>query len=208
MTFTPELLVVAGPSGVGKSTLIQGGLAQNPRWRFSVSATTRPIRPGEQDGREYHFVDLDKFTGMVVAGELLEYAEVYGNLYGTPRQEIARAAEARQHLLIEVDTVGCLSIRALLPTAPLVGVLPPSLSELRRRLADRGTEDASSLQRRFANAVAELQRLRGFNFAIINDDVAQATACLLDVMRIVEAGLCQPARQVDDVMAGGGTHEA
>ena len=209
MTFTPQLLVVAGPSGVGKSTLIHGALAKNPRWCFSVSATTRPIRPGEQDGREYHFVSQDEFVRMITAGDLLEYAEVYGNFYGTPRAEIARSGEAGQHLLIEVDTVGCLSIKALLPDAPLVGVLPPDMHELRRRLADRGTEDEDSLRRRFANAVAELQRMRGFDYVITNRDAEQATASLLDVMRIVEQGLHQAARRVDKLLDSlGGTHEA
>jgi guanylate kinase len=209
MSFHSGMLVVAGPSGVGKSTLIQGALKLNPRWRFSVSATTRPIRPGEVDGREYHFVSLAEFTTLISAGAMLEYAEVYGNFYGTPRQEIERAAAAGQHLLIEVDTVGCLSIRALQPDAPLLGVLPPGLAELRRRLADRGTESAESLARRYANAIAELQRMRGFNYVIINRDVEQATASLLDVMRIIEAGLHQPALYVDRLLAGsGGPHEA
>lgn len=202
----PGALVVAGPSGVGKSTLINHALAELDGWRFSVSATTRPQREGEEDGREYHFVDRQRFMRMVAAGELLEYAEVYGNFYGTPRDELRRAAMDGKSLLIEVDTVGCLSIRALLPEIPLVGVLPPSLPALRERLAGRGTESEETVNTRFANAVSELQRIRGFDYVITNDDLAKATMDLLTLMQVVQAGLHLAQDRVDVLLTStGGT---
>ncbi|MBN2080714.1 guanylate kinase [bacterium] len=208
MSFTPACLVIAGPSGVGKTSVIQGVLAQTDNWRFSVSATTRPIREGEEDGREYHFLDRLEFERRILAGEFLEYADVYGNLYGTPAAEFDRAAAAHQHLLIEVDTVGCLSIRALRPEIPMVAILPPSMAALKQRLQDRGTESDDSLRRRLSNVVAEFQRMRGFDYAIINDELAQAQRELHDLMKIVERGLVRVTPLVDDLLLNaGGRHE-
>ncbi len=193
-------LVVAGPSGVGKSTLINAALQQNTRWMFSVSATTRPRREGEVDGREYHFLSQDEFDRRVTAGEFLEYAGVYGKQYGTLKSELDRARSAGKHLLIEVDTVGCLSIRALRPDVPLLALLPPDLVELKRRLRDRGTETAATLALRFSNIVAELQRMRGFDFVIVNDIVEQATGRLLHLMDIVETGMLHVTEGVDRLL--------
>lgn len=197
-------LVVAGPSGVGKSTLIQQALAANPRWLFSVSATTRTPRSGEQEGREYYFLSAAEFEQRVNSGEFLEYAEVYGNLYGTPRAELERAQELGRHLLIEIDSVGCLSIRAMRPDIPLLAVLPPSLAGLKQRLRERGTETEESLKRRFSQAVAELSRMRGFNFAIVNDDLPTALAQLLDLMKLLEQGQLRVAECVDRLLSEAG----
>ena len=186
MTLAVGCLVIAGPSGVGKSSMIGGAMERNPGWIFSISATTRPIREGEVDGREYHFFDEDKFQRWATAGRFLEYARVYGNFYGTPASELDRAAGLGKNLLIEVDTVGCLSIRALRPEIPLVAILPPSIAELKRRLKDRGTEGEESLGLRYANIIAELQRMRTFDFAIVNDDLEKAQKQLLDLMTISE----------------------
>lgn len=193
-------LVLAGPSGVGKSTLINAALARNPRWMFSVSATTRPRREAEADGREYYFITQDEFDLRVAAGGFLEYAGVYSKQYGTPKSELDRARDAGKHLLIEVDTIGCLSIRALRPDIPLLAVLPPDLIELKRRLRDRGTESEQSLMVRFSNIVAELQRMRGFDFVIVNDTVEQAVERLLGLMEIVEAGMLNVTKSVDRLL--------
>jgi guanylate kinase len=193
-------LVIAGPSGVGKSTMINAALKQNTRWMFSVSATTRPIREGEVNGREYHFLTQEEFDRRVAAGEFLEYAGVYGKQYGTPRSEFYRARELGKNLLIEVDTVGCLSIRALRPELPLLAVVPPGLPELKRRLRDRGTESEVSLALRFSNIVAELQRMRGFDFVIVNDNVEHAVERLLSIMKVAEAGLMRVTESVDQLL--------
>jgi len=200
MSQDTKCLVVAGPSGVGKSTLIKQALDQNNNWRFSVSATTRPKRDGEVDGREYYFLSRNEFETRIATGGMLEYAEVYGNLYGTPASEIDRAAADKLNLLIEVDTVGCLTIRALRPTFPLVAILPPSLHELKRRLRDRGTETEESLKLRFANIVAELQRMRGFDYAVVNDQLEIACKQLLAIMHITERGLLEVTPQVDRLL--------
>ncbi|MCH7472397.1 guanylate kinase [bacterium] len=194
-------LVVAGPSGVGKSTLINAALKENPRWMFSVSATTRPRREGEVDARDYHFLDHAAFAKLINAGGFLEYAEVYGNLYGTPASEIGRAKSLDKHLLIEVDTVGCMGIRSLRPDIPMLAILPPSLEELRSRLRKRGTETEESLHRRFLSIMVELSRMRGFDFAIVNGEAERAVRQLLELMGIIEAGQMSVAELVDGLLA-------
>ena len=189
MSFAPACIVVAGPSGVGKSTLISRALASLPQWMLSISATTRRIRAGEQDGVNYHYLSHEAFSQRILNGGFLEYAEVYGNFYGTPVEEVQRAAEAGRNLVFEVDTVGCLSIRALRPQWPLVAIVPPEFSALRRRLEGRGTESAESLELRLANSYAELQRMSGFDYVIVNDDLEQAAARLTELMSLVGAGL-------------------
>jgi guanylate kinase len=207
MSLNVNCLVVAGPSGVGKTTLIKGALERDPDWLFSVSATTRAKRENEVDGREYYFLERKEFEQRIASGGFLEYADVYGNIYGTPRTELDRAANAGKNLLIEVDTVGCLSIRALLPDIPLVAVLPPSMGELKRRLRDRGTETEETLAVRYANIVAELQRMRAFDFSIINNEIEEATSELLDLMKIISAGLYHAGRRVDRLLKGDGGTE-
>ena len=205
MSFDPSCIVVAGPSGVGKSTLIARALQLLPDWMLSVSATTRPIRDGEVDGVNYHYFSREQFEAEVISGGFLEFAQVYGNYYGTPVSETIRAAQAGKHMVFEVDTVGCLSIRALRPQYPLVAIVPPELAELRRRLEGRGTESAESLQLRLSNSVAELQRMRGFDFAIVNDELELAAGQLTQLMALVGAGLTQVRPRIDGILekAGG-----
>ncbi len=205
MSFEPACIVIAGPSGVGKSTLISRALASLPDWMLSVSATTRPIREGETDGLNYHYHSREDFERKVVEGGFLEFAQVYGNYYGTPVSEIRRAAMAGRNLVFEVDSVGCLSIRSLRPHWPLVAIVPPELEVLRRRLEGRGTESVESLQLRLSNSIAELQRMRGFDFVIVNDELEQAAAQLTGLMSLVGAGLTDVSRTVDRVIekAGG-----
>jgi guanylate kinase len=200
----PRCLIVAGPSGVGKSTLIRLALKENPRWRFSVSATTRPMREGEQDGQEYYFLGREEFQRRIVTGQFLEYAEVYGNFYGTPSSELAAAAAEGKSLLIEVDTVGCLSIRALRPEFPMLAILPPSTDELKRRLRDRGTETEETMALRFAQIVAELQRMRGFDFYLVNDDLDMAQREMLRLMAVIESGALNVPPAVDRLLNSAG----
>jgi guanylate kinase len=193
-------LVVAGPSGAGKSTLIRRALEANRGWQFSISATTRRMRESEQEGADYYFLDETSFRLRINRGEFMEYAEVYGNYYGTLWSEFERASAAGKLLLVEVDTVGSLSIAALRPEIPMVAVLPPNIAELRRRLEGRSTETPESLRRRLANEYIELVRLRRFDYAIVNDDLDCAVRQLLDIMRVVEDGLPRCAERVDKLL--------
>jgi guanylate kinase len=198
--FQVGVLVVAGPSGVGKSTIVHEVLARNDDWMFSVSATTRALRPGEVDGVDYHSVGSDEFHRLIGARGFLEYAFVFGNYYGTPKTEFDRARALRKHLLIEVDTVGCFSIRSVRPDIPIVAIVPPSLAELERRLTGRGTETPESLRERRGNVFAELQRMRGFDYVIVNDELEHAVERMLGIMRIVEGGLHHVAETLDWIM--------
>ncbi|MEZ5337234.1 MAG: guanylate kinase [bacterium] len=208
MSFSPACIVVAGPSGVGKSTLIARALAQLPDWMLSISATTRGMREGEQHGVNYYFFNHGEFEKAIVNGGFLEFAQVYGNYYGTPVVEEQRAAREGRNMVFEVDTVGCLSIRAMRPHWPLVAIVPPELEELRRRLEGRGTESAESLALRLGNSVAELQRMRGFDYVIVNDDLERATAQLVELMSLVGAGLTEVGPTIDSLLGkAGGTKE-
>jgi guanylate kinase len=200
-------LVVAGPSGVGKSSLIREALASHPNWTFSVSATTRPQREHEVDGQDYFFLSREEFNRRIVAAEFIEYANVYGNLYGTLKSEFARAHAAGQGLMIEVDSVGCLSIKALLPEIPIVAVVPPRYSVLRERLGGRGTESEGELNVRLANAWVELARMRMFDFVVVNDDLEQASRRFGNLLTLIESGTARVAQTIDAILDSAGDNK-
>lgn len=171
------LVVVSGPSGVGKSTLVRSLLVEMPKLRFSVSATTRSPRPGEEDGREYHFLDEATFRRGIAEGRFIEHAEVFGNLYGTPLRELELARAEGKWLLLEIDVHGGLQIRRRYPEALLILVTAPSLDEIRRRLENRGTEPPEVVERRFAEARSELDTAREsgvYNARVVNQTVPEA----------------------------------
>ena len=168
-----RLLVLAGPSGVGKSSVVAGLRAALPELRFSVSATTRPARPGEVDGRDYHFVDRAGFDALIERGELLEWAEVHAGLQrsGTPRAPVEEALDAGRPVLVEVDLQGARSVKQVLPEAVTVFVAPPSMEELARRLTDRGTDTPEQRQRRLRTAIKEMGAQQEFDVVVVNDDL-------------------------------------
>ncbi len=169
------LLVIAGPSGVGKGTIVRRLLDHRDRLWSSVSATTRPPRPGEVDGREYWFLERDEFEGRAVAGDFLEAFEHFGARYATPRAPVEEHLAAGDDVVVEVDVRGALAIRDAFPDALLVFVKPPSRDEQRRRLLDRDpTADAEALERRLAEADAEEALGATFDVTVINDDLEQA----------------------------------
>lgn len=167
-------LVLAAPSGAGKTTIARALRARRKDVVFSVSATTRPPRPGERDGVDYHFVDHAAFRRMIDAAELIEWAEVHGNLYGTPLRNVADAVARREYLLLDIDVQGARQIRRKLAEAVFVFVLPPSGRALAERLAGRGSEDAEVRLRRLANARDEIREAASFDFAVVNDDLNHA----------------------------------
>ena len=179
----PFPLVLSAPSGAGKTTLANLLRRRNRDVAFSVSATTRPPRPREVDGVSYHFVSRDEFVRMRDAGELIEWAEVHGNFYGTPLANV-RAAQARgEHLLLDIDVQGARQIREKVPEAVLVFVLPPSGAALVKRLSGRGTEDPAVLRRRLRNAAMEIHAAPEFDHVIVNDVLMDAVRELEDVLR-------------------------
>ena len=179
----PFPLVLSAPSGAGKSTLAAMLRQRNRDVAFSVSATTRAPRPGEMDGVHYHFVSRDEFLRMRDHGELIEWAPVHGNFYGTPVSELRRAQARGQHLLLDIDVQGARQIRQRVPEAVLVFVLPPSGTALVQRLTGRGTESAEVLERRLRNAEDEIRAATEFDYVVVNDWLERAVDELEAVLR-------------------------
>lgn len=166
-----RLVVLSGPSGVGKSTVLRRLRSDHPEVWVSVSATTRFPRPGEEDGVHYHFLDRAEFVRRVEDGEFLEWAEFAGNLYGTPRAPVERRLAAGRSVLLEIDLQGARQVRASAPHALLVFLRPPSWEELVHRLTNRGTEDAAVVDRRLTTAREEMVAEGEFDVTLVNDDV-------------------------------------
>jgi len=169
-----KLFVITAPSGAGKSSLIRALLKDDPTLKLSTSYTTRPPRPGEQNGREYHFVDERTFLAMRERGEFLESAEVHGNRYGTAKRVIVEALKRGDDLLLEIDWQGARQVRKLHPDCVGIFILPPSIEELERRMRTRGQDADAVIQRRMENAREELAHTGEFNYAIINKDFETA----------------------------------
>jgi guanylate kinase len=171
------LIIVSGPAGAGKSTLIRRVLAQSGLpLRLSVSATTRPRRQREREGVDYYFWTRERFLEELEAGAFLEHAEVVGNLYGTLRREVDRYREQGTGVILDVDVQGARKMRALCPDHLSVFVMAPSLEEYERRLRARGTEDEASIARRLANARRELAEVDQYQHVVVNDDLDRAVA--------------------------------
>ena len=168
--------MIAGPSGVGKGTVVRRVREKVPDLYLSVSVTTRPPRPIERPGIDYVFVDDAEFDRMIAAGELLEWAEVFGSRYGTPAEPIRRERDAGRDVVLEIDVQGAGQVRRAVPDAVLIFLEPPSLDELRRRLESRGTEDAERLERRLATAERELDARPWFDHVVVNDDLERASS--------------------------------
>ena len=170
----PGLYVVAAPSGGGKTSLISALLEKDPRVQLSVSHTTRPPRPGEQDGVHYHFVDEDTFVGMVGQGLFLEYARVFDNRYGTTREAVQRQLDAGYDVVLDIDWQGARQVRESFPDSRTIFIIPPSIKSLRERLARRGQDDKSVIDRRMRDARNEISHWNEFDHVIVNDDFALA----------------------------------
>ena len=188
------LIVVSGASGTGKGTVCKKILDDMPQVAYSISATTRAPRPGEVDGKEYYFLSRDEFTAWIADGKFLEYANVYGNFYGTPLNKIEERINRGEDILLEIDVQGALNVKRKCPDGIYIFLLPPSLAELKRRIEGRGTESPESLERRLANAVAEIKIGLEYTYAVVNDTVDNAAA---QIKAIIAAERCRVERNLD-----------
>ena len=169
-----KLIVVSAPSGAGKTTIAREILQRNPSVEFSVSATTRPRRTAEVDGRDYFFLSPEEFQRRVDAGDFVEHEDLFGNRYGTLKSEIERALRQGRHVLFDVDVKGALSIKRRYPGALLIFIRPPSMEVLRDRLRNRKTEDEAVMARRLERAAMEMGKAGEFDEQVVNDDLARA----------------------------------
>jgi len=190
-----SLIVITAPSGAGKSSLIAAALAADPKLGVSISYTTRAPRPGEQNGREYHFVDEPTFLAMLNRAEFLESAEVHGNRYGTSQKAIDLSLAAQRDLILEIDWQGAQQVRGLYPDCIGIFILPPSIGELERRMQKRGQDSPEVIRRRMAVAREEISHSPEFNYAIINKDFDEASQDLLAIIRSARLGTVRQLAQ-------------
>ena len=177
-----KLIVISGASGVGKGTVVKAMMAQREDLYFSVSATTRPPRPGEVDGRDYYFVTREEFEKMIARGELLEYDEHARNYYGTPKAQSAEK-RSRGHVLLDIEPNGAKNVKKNYPEAVLIFVMPPSLAELERRLRGRNDTPEEQIQIRMERAVWEMEQRVWYDYVVVNDD---AQRCAREILEIIE----------------------
>ncbi|WP_199699432.1 guanylate kinase [Alcanivorax profundi] len=186
------LYIVSAPSGAGKTSLVAALVEKVPRLRISVSHTTRTMRPGEEDGVNYHFTDRDSFVRQVEQGRFLEHAEVFGNLYGTSADWVKQTLNGGEDVILEIDWQGATQIRKQLPDAVSIFILPPSLDILAQRLRGRETDDDAVIQHRLDGAQDEMSHFAEFDYLIVNDDFQRA---LYELGAIVEARRLDTPRQ-------------
>jgi guanylate kinase len=186
------VFIVSAPSGGGKTSLLRELVPADPGLVMSVSHATRPMRPGEQDGVHYHFIDLETFKSLLAAGAFLEHAQVFDNYYGTSESAVRGQIDAGRDVVLEIDWQGARQVRERFPDAVSIFIAPPSIAALRERLSNRGQDSAEVVERRMADARNELSHFPEYDYLVINDDFAQA---LEDLKAIVRAERLREPRQ-------------
>lgn len=195
-----NLFVVVAPSGAGKTSLVNELLKREPGMRLSVSYTTRAPRPGEEDGREYHFVERAEFDRMAAAGDFLEHATVHGNCYGTSRRWIEKGLAGDHDVVLEIDWQGASQVRRLLPGLVGIFIMPPSLAELRRRLEGRGKDSRETIERRLVGAREEISHVLEFEYIIVNERFDVAVADLVSVVRATRLSRERQAARLEQLI--------
>lgn len=196
-----DLFIVSSPSGGGKTTLIRRVLERPPGepLHFSVSHTTRAMRPGEQNGREYHFVSVSEFQDMVGRDEFLEHNEVHGHIYGTSRAEVLPRLASGEDVILDIDVQGARDIRKAYPEAIAIFIVPQSRDELERRLRSRGLDNEESIRKRLINADRELQEASGFQYVIVNEELDFATRELESIIRARRSTAARQAARLERI---------
>ena len=188
-----KLIVLSGPSGVGKSTVVKGVMARSQTLQFSVSATTRPMRPGEVDGKNYFFVSRDQFRQMIEQQALLEYAQYVGNYYGTPEAPLNEALEAGRDVLLDIEVQGALRVKARRPDAILIFMLAPSFRDIEARLFGRGDTAPELIRERLERARWEYTQAGQYDYLVVNDNVDKAVS---EILSIIEAEKCKTSERL------------
>lgn len=191
-----QLLVVSGPSGAGKGTICKALIEKNPIW-ISTSCTTRKPRVGEVDGVNYFFIEREEFLKRIDNDEFLEYAEVYGNFYGTPRSEVLRLLDEGKDVILEIDIQGALKIKSSYPEGVFIFIMPPSMEELRNRITNRGSETPESLKTRLEAAYDEISFASKYDYAVVNDEVDKAVK---KIESIIIAEKCRVFKIKDELL--------
>ena len=191
-----KTFIICGPSGVGKGTVVARLLASDPKLYFSVSATTRPPRPGEVDGKHYHFLSREQFQRWIDEDAFLEHAEFVGNLYGTPKLYVDKAMDQGRDVILDIEIQGAEQVHRRRPEAIRIYVAPPSWAELERRLIGRGTEDMEKVRRRLERGKEEFAVARDFDYFVINDTVDRAVE---ELRAILLAEHCRPDERITQI---------
>lgn len=191
-----QLIVISGPSGAGKGTVCKSIIEKNNYW-ISVSATTRSPRNDEIEGVNYYFISKEKFLERIESEDFLEYAEVYGNYYGTPKSEVLKVLEGGQDVILEIDIQGALKVKKAYPNGLFIFILPPSMEELKNRITNRGSETPESLITRFTSAHKEISFVSKYDYAVVNDTVNSACE---KIQSIIIAERCRVDRMNGDFL--------
>ena len=185
------LIVLSGPSGCGKNSVIKQLLTIRPNCWISISCTSRQPRPGEENGKDYYFLSKEEFEKDITKEQFLEYAEYAGNYYGTPKKYIQQHLDQGEDVILEIEIQGALKIKEQLPETIFIFIMPPSMQELKRRLQNRKTEDAAKIDKRFKRAYEEINEISKYNYVVVNDVIETAAA---KVNAILEAERCRVDR--------------